>query len=198
MQDAVERMLSLVRAETIDDVQEPAPVAMHALAADVLVWLAPMAQERGIRLSSDGEPLTVNGNAEQLREALNNIVANAILYNKRGGSVTVSTRQNGGSGRIEVIDTGIGIPAEAIPHVFDRFFRVDKARSREIGGSGLGLSIARAIFVAHGGDVTCTSEPGTGSVLCFAPCLDSRPASVFSYDTLMMMFTRYSSATGHA
>jgi two-component system, OmpR family, sensor kinase len=177
MQDAVERMLSLVRAEAIDDVQEPAPVAMHALIADVLGWLAPLAQECGIRLSTDGEPLTVNGNAEQLREALNNIVANAIVYNKRGGSVIVSTRQNGGIGRIEVIDTGIGIPAEAIPHVFDRFFRVDKARSREIGGSGLGLSIARAIFVAHGGDVTCTSEPATGSVFVISlPALTADPS----------------------
>ncbi len=177
MQDAVERMLSLVRAEAIDDVQEPAPVAMHALIADVLSWLAPMAQERGIRLSTDGDPLTVNGNAEGLREALNNILANAILYNKSGGSVIVSTRLNGGVGRIEVIDTGIGIPAEAIPHVFDRFFRVDKARSREIGGSGLGLSIARAIFVAHGGDVTCTSEPGTGSVFVISlPALTADPS----------------------
>jgi len=177
MQDAVERMLSLVRAEAIDDVQEPEPVAMHTLIADVLGWLAPIAQERGIRLSTDGEPLTVNGNAEQLREALNNIVANAILYNKRDGSVIVSTRQNGGIGRIEVIDTGIGIPADAIPHVFDRFFRVDKARSREIGGSGLGLSIARAIFVAHRGDVTCTSEPGTGSVFVISlPALTVDPS----------------------
>jgi two-component system, OmpR family, sensor kinase len=177
MQDAVERMLSLVRAEAIDDVQEPAPVVMHALIADSLVWLAPMAQERGIRLSTDGGSLTVNGNAEQLREALSNVLANAILYNKPGGSVTVSTRQDSGIGRIEVIDTGIGIPAEAIPHVFDRFFRVDKARSREIGGSGLGLSIARTIFIAHGGDITCTSEPGTGSVFVISlPVLTADPS----------------------
>jgi signal transduction histidine kinase len=123
-----------------------------------------MAQERGVRLSADGEPLVVRGDAEQLREALSNIVANAILYNKMGGSVTVWTRQSGAEARIEVADTGIGIPADAIPHVFDRFYRVDKARSRDAGGSGLGLSIARAIVAAHGGGISCTSEPGTGSL----------------------------------
>jgi heavy metal sensor kinase len=177
MQDAVERMLALIRAEAIEDVQEAAPVAVHAVIADVLTWLEPLAQERGIRLSKDGEPLTVSGNAEQLREAFSNVVANAILYNKPGGTVTVSTRQGFRGGSIEVIDTGIGIPAEAIPHVFDRFFRVDKARSREIGGSGLGLSIARAIFVAHGGEITCTSEHGTGSAFVISlPVLTADPS----------------------
>ncbi|HKY19807.1 MAG TPA: ATP-binding protein [Vicinamibacterales bacterium] len=164
MQDAVERMLALVRAETIEDVREAAPVHINAVVTGVLEWLAPVAQERGVRLTASGDLLTVTGDAEQLREALNNIVANAILYNKPGGSVTIATHLSGASGRIEVVDTGIGIPADAIPHIFDRFFRVDKARSREVGGSGLGLSIARAIFVAHGGDITCTSETGTGSV----------------------------------
>ena len=109
----------------------------------------------------------MNGDAEQLREALNNVIANAILYNKPGGSVTISTRQIAAArARIEVVDTGIGIPADAVPRVFERFFRVDKARSREMGGSGLGLSIARTVFVAHGGDITCTSEPGVGFGVC--------------------------------
>lgn len=166
MQDAVERMLALVRAEAIDDASQQAPVALQTVIADVVAWLAPMAQERDVRVAADGELLTVNGDVEQLREALTNVVANAILYNRPGGSVTISTRESGGIARIEVVDTGIGIPAKAIAHVFDRFFRVDKARS--VGGSGLGLSIARAIFVAHGGEITCSSEPGTGSVFVMA------------------------------
>lgn len=177
MQDAVERMLAIVRAESSADVREAAPVDVNAIIAGVIEWLAPVAQERDVRLAADGEPLTVLGDAEQLREALNNVIANAILYNKPGGSVTISTRQTDAAGRIEIVDTGIGIPSEAVPYVFDRFFRVDKARSREgipnsaagsgappAGGSGLGLSIARAIFEAHGGGITCTSEPGMGSV----------------------------------
>jgi heavy metal sensor kinase len=168
LQDAVERMLALVRVESAAEAPQAAPVAMHTVVADVLQWLKPMAQERGVRLSSDGEPLVVRGDAEQLREALSNIVANAILYNKMGGSVTVWTRLSGAEARIEVADTGIGIPADAIPHVFDRFYRVDKARSRDAGGSGLGLSIARAIVAAHGGWISCTSEPGTGSLFVIA------------------------------
>ena len=77
MQDAVDRMLALVRAEAVDEAREAAPVAVHAVIADVLSWLAPMAQERGVRLTADVEPLTVSGDAEQLREAINNVVANA-------------------------------------------------------------------------------------------------------------------------
>ena len=164
MQDIVERLLALVRVDVQPEVPEPAPVAMRTLIDDVVTWLAPLAQTRDVRLNVSGDALTVNGDAEQLREALNNVIANAILYNKPGGTVTISTRESGGVARIEVADTGIGIPADAVPRVFDRFFRVDKARSRDMGGSGLGLSIARTIFVAHGGDITCTSEPGVGSM----------------------------------
>ena len=177
MQDIVERLLALVRAEVAPEVQDPAPVAMRTLIDDVVTWLAPMAQARGVRLSVDGDPFTVSGDAEQLREALNNVIANAILYNKPGGSVTISTRQDGVTARIEVVDTGIGIPAEALPRVFDRFFRVDKARSREMGGSGLGLSIARTVFVAHGGDITYTSELGVGSMFVISlPALTPDPS----------------------
>jgi heavy metal sensor kinase len=164
MQDIVERLLALVRADVAADPAEPATVAMRRLIDDVVEWLSPMAHARAVHLSVSGEPLAVNGDAEQLREALNNVVANAILYNKPGGSVTITTRRAGGTAVIEVADTGIGIPADAVPHVFDRFFRVDKARSRAMGGSGLGLSIARTIFQAHGGTITCTSEPGVGSM----------------------------------
>jgi heavy metal sensor kinase len=178
MQDIAERLLTLVRAEVARDPQELTPVAMRTLIDDIVGWLAPMAQERSVRLTVDGNPFTVNGDPEQLREALNNVVANAILYNKPGGSVTITTRETAGRARIEVADTGIGIPAEAVSRVFDRFYRVDKARSREAGGSGLGLSIARTIFVAHGGDITCTSEAGVGSVFVISlptvPQPDSR------------------------
>jgi signal transduction histidine kinase len=180
MQDIVERLLALVRADMAPEVPDPAPVAIQALIEDVTAWLAPMAQARDVRLTVGGDPLVVLGDAEQLREALNNVVANAILYNKTGGSVAISTRQSGATARIEVVDTGIGIAAEAVPRVFDRFFRVDKARSRELGGSGLGLAIARTILAAHGGEITCTSEPGVGSMFVMSlPALtpDAVPCS---------------------
>ena len=177
MQDIVERLLALVRADVAPEMQDPAPVAMRTLIDDVVTWLAPMAQARRVRLSVSGDPFAVNGDAEQLREALNNVIANAIIYNVPGGSVAISTRHSGARARIEVADTGIGIPAEAIPRVFDRFFRVDKARSRELGGSGLGLAIARTIFAAHGGEITCTSEPGVGSMFVISlPALTADPS----------------------
>ena len=177
MQDAVDRMVALVRAEAIHDIPEPVQVAVHALIADVLEWLAPLAQERDVRLAGEGSTLVVSGDPEQLREAINNVVANAIVYNRPGGSVTISTRESGGAARIEVVDTGIGIPAEAMPHLFDRFFRVDKARSHAIGGSGLGLAIARAIVTTHGGEITCSSAPGTGSVFVISlPVLTAEPS----------------------
>jgi heavy metal sensor kinase len=164
MQDTVERLLTLVRAEVMADAVESEPIAMRGLIDAVVAWLAPVAQERDVRVVVTGQSLTVRGDPAQLREALNNVVANAIIYNKPGGSVTITVRENGDRACVEIVDTGVGIPADAVPRVFDRFFRVDKARSREIGGSGLGLSIARTILAAHGGHITCTSEPGVGSV----------------------------------
>jgi signal transduction histidine kinase len=164
MQDLVERLLALARVETVPPIETLEPVPLRPLLTDITTWLAPLAHERDVRVSVDGEPLDISGNTAQLREALGNVVANAILYNKAAGSVTISTRAHAGVARIEVVDTGIGIPAEAIPRIFDRFFRVDRARSRERGGSGLGLSIARAIVEAHGGSIICRSEEGTGSV----------------------------------
>ena len=180
MQDIAERLLTLVRAEAAPDPEDLTPVAMRSLLDDVVKWLTPMAQERDVRLTVTGDPFTVNGDAEQLREALNNVIANGILYNKPGGSVAISTRRLGGTARIEIVDTGVGIPADAVTRIFERFFRVDRARSRDAGGSGLGLSIARTIFVAHGGDITCTSELGVGSAFVISlptvPMPDSRLA----------------------
>ena len=168
MQDIVERLLALVRADVVAEAQVSAPVSMKSLVEDVVAWLAPVAQERGVRLTISGESFDVSGDAEQLREAVNNVVSNAIVYNKLGGSVAITLRRHGTMARIEIVDTGIGIPVDAVPRVFERFFRVDKARSRDRGGSGLGLSIARSIVTAHGGSISCTSEPGTGSVFTIA------------------------------
>jgi signal transduction histidine kinase len=177
MQDIAERLLTLVRVELGTDTQERIPVAMRSLLDDIVSWLGPMAQERGVRLSVTGDPFTVNGDLEQLREALNNVITNGILYNRPGGSVTISTRHSDGVARIEVVDTGIGIPADAVTRVFERFYRVDKARSREVGGSGLGLAIAKTVFVAHGGDITCTSEAGVGSAFVISLPIVEQPDS---------------------
>jgi signal transduction histidine kinase len=92
-----------------------------------------------------------------------NLIANGIKYTPEGGSLELALLRDGEMARIDVADTGIGIPFEAQPYIFDRFYRVDKARNRMDGGSGLGLSIVRSIAVAHGGQINVESIPGKGS-----------------------------------
>jgi signal transduction histidine kinase len=105
----------------------------------------------------------VSGDAGLLRQLFENLVANAIRYNREGGRVEVSGSTGEGSVTVVVADTGVGIPAEHLPHLFERFYRVDKGRSREAGGAGLGLAIAKWIAEAHGGSIAAESEPGKGT-----------------------------------
>ena len=109
------------------------------------------------------DEVTAPGDAESLRQLLANLVDNAIRYTPEGGSITLSLVRDDGWARLEVADTGIGIAAEHLPRIFDRFYRVDKARSRASGGTGLGLAIVKGIAEQHGGKVTVTSQPGVGS-----------------------------------
>jgi signal transduction histidine kinase len=111
----------------------------------------------------DGDPTLAFADPEYLRVVLTNLLENAIEYSGTGTSVSVSTRAEGDGAVIVVRDTGPGIPAEALPHIFERFYRVDTARARESGGSGLGLSIASEIVEAHGGRLSVESGIGVGS-----------------------------------
>jgi signal transduction histidine kinase len=112
--------------------------------------------------------LPVHGDAIHLKQAVINLVDNAIKYNRPGGSVKLSARAEGHSVIVQVSDTGIGLSQEDLPHVFDRFFRVDKSRSREQGGSGLGLAIVKKIVEDHGGTVSVESVVGEGSMFSIA------------------------------
>jgi two-component system phosphate regulon sensor histidine kinase PhoR len=103
------------------------------------------------------------GDEDLLRRLMLNLLDNGIKYTPAGGSVTVKLVAGPPEVRIVVSDTGVGIPAEAAPHVFERFYRVERARSREDGGSGLGLAIARWVAEAHGGEIKLTSSPGRGT-----------------------------------
>ncbi len=109
------------------------------------------------------EDISVAGDAHRLKLLLGNLVDNAIRYTPEEGTITLSLFRDNGWARLEVTDDGIGISPEHLPHVFERFYMADKARSRSAGGSGLGLAIARAIAERHGGKVTATSTPGKGS-----------------------------------
>jgi two-component system, OmpR family, phosphate regulon sensor histidine kinase PhoR len=115
-----------------------------------------------------GEPVDVYGDRERLRQVLVNLIENAITFTDPGGSVTVSYRNAGQQCDIAVSDTGCGIPQEAIQRIFERFYRLDRDRSREAGGTGLGLAIVKHIVEAHGGAIRVESEVGKGSTFTFS------------------------------
>lgn len=144
------------------------PVEMDTLLLELyrqtrrLAELRKGAHALDIRIGSEDQAL-VWGDEGRLRQILLNLTDNAIKYTPAGGTVTLSLRNEDGWVKIAVSDTGIGIHPDSLPHVFDRFYRTDKARSREFGGSGLGLSIVQWIVQAHEGRVTVVSEPQKGS-----------------------------------
>jgi two-component system sensor histidine kinase SenX3 len=120
---------------------------------------------RGVRIDVAGSEcqLVVRGDERQLVSAVGNLVENAVKYSGQGGTVRVDTAVSGPFVEVSVTDEGVGIPTRDLNRVFERFYRVDKARSRETGGTGLGLSIVRHVATNHGGDVIVTSEEGVGS-----------------------------------
>jgi len=124
-----------------------------------------LAEAKGITITLDkNEPMTIVADVVKLRQLFLNLISNAIKYTPVGGAVRISMQRENGSALFQVRDTGIGIPSEEIDKIFNRFYRVDKARSRELGGSGLGLSIAKWIAELHRGVITVESEVQKGSV----------------------------------
>jgi two-component system phosphate regulon sensor histidine kinase PhoR len=124
--------------------------------------------KQGLSLSvAIADDITVRAHADRLRQVFINLIDNAIKYNRPQGRIDVTAHVQGPIVRITVQDTGIGIPAADLPRIFERFYRVDKARSRELGGTGLGLSIVKHIVEAHRGTVSVASEPGKGSTFSF-------------------------------
>ncbi len=127
--------------------------------------LSPLARERGIQLDiSIREDLYVSGDEIKLDQVFYNLLDNALKYTPRGKNVNVDVYRAGRQAVVIVKDEGIGIPKDKIPHIFDRFYRVDEARARDTGGTGLGLSIVKQIILAHGGSIDVTSELDKGSV----------------------------------
>jgi len=127
------------------------------------------AEKKGIRLTCDTivATLSVFGDKERLKQVMENLLSNAIKYTDAGGTVSLSAVEKDGSVRLSVSDTGCGIPEEHIPRIFERFYRVDKGRSRDVGGTGLGLAIVKHIVEAHGSKVEVRSEVGKGSEFSF-------------------------------
>jgi two-component system sensor histidine kinase SenX3 len=160
----VDDLLELSRIEAEErPPREPVPV--HLLVADAIERIRPAAEQQGIALRVD-EPsrrLSIVGDRRQLVSALYNLLENAVKYSDRGDEVSVSTRTDGAMVDITVQDHGIGIPGRDLERIFERFYRVDRARSRETGGTGLGLAIVRHVAGNHHGEVTVQSREGEGS-----------------------------------
>jgi two-component system phosphate regulon sensor histidine kinase PhoR len=134
------------------------------------------AGERSVTLTNAVQPMTVRGDSDRLEQVLGNLIENAIKYGRQGGRVTVGARVvQGTQAEVQVADDGPGIPTEALHRVFERFYRVDKARSREQGGTGLGLSIVKHLVQSHDGKVWAESELGRGAIFYFTiPLFESR------------------------
>ena len=164
LQRTTEKLLTLSRLD--DEVSfVPEPVDMKQAALDALTLLDPLAREKHVRLRSElEEGCVVMGSRDDMDHILYNLIENAIKYNIPEGSVLV--RLQAGEDRVSlcVEDTGIGIPEADRPNIFDRFYRVDKARSREAGGSGLGLSIVHDAVLAHSGSITVGQNKPQGTV----------------------------------
>lgn len=158
-------LLSLTQMDSHETGVKRVPVDFSALCAETVHALSPAAEKAGLRLDTDMEAdVCFLGDASKLGQVVYNLIDNAVKYTPRGGCVTVTLRQDGGEAVLRVRDTGIGIPPEDAKHIFDRFYRVDKARSRATGGTGLGLSIVRQMVQLHGGEITVDSAPEAGSV----------------------------------
>ena len=166
-------LLRLARIESGRDTFELTAVSLDAVVADCIEQHRAVAAAKGVTLvASDSESgLQVCADKEGLHTILDNLIDNAVKYTPAGGRVTVSCRPDGQWTRLEVSDTGVGIPAKHLPRIFERFYRVDKARSRELGGTGLGLSIVKHLVQEFGGQVEVESTPGQGStfIVCLPP-----------------------------
>jgi heavy metal sensor kinase len=169
----VESLLVLMRADEGRLELAAGEVDIGDVARIVRNRLEPAAREKGTTITVEAEPLVVWGDSDRLDQLLTNLVDNAVKYSPDGGEVRVVVRSDDGSAVVEVSDTGPGIPAADIEHVFDRFYRVDKSRTRTAGGAGLGLAICRSIVEAHHGRIDVSSVEGRGAV--FTVRLPRRP-----------------------
>lgn len=167
-------LLRLVQEERQDMELEKKSVQLDVLVQRVIDRLMPIAKQRGIRLERKLAPVTIQADEMRIDQVVTNLVDNGLKYTDKG-SVAVSLKADGGYAVLTVRDTGIGIPKEAIPRLFERFYRVDKARSRSTGGTGLGLSIVERIVSMHDGFIHVDSAVGKGTT--FTVRLPINPAA---------------------
>jgi two-component system heavy metal sensor histidine kinase CusS len=166
LSELIESLLFLARAESPGEHLKRQRQNIGSLLAAVREYYEAAAADSGVRLRVEcEEELVGDVDGSLLQRALGNLVSNALAHTGAGGTVLLSATQDSHQLRIEVSDTGSGISPEALPKVFDRFYRADPARPRRSGGSGLGLSIMQQIVFLHGGDVQIESNTGSGTTV---------------------------------
>jgi heavy metal sensor kinase len=164
MSRIVESLLAISRLDAGEVKMDKARLDLGELAASTANEMTLLAEEKSIRLKTHAKSgVYVDGDRTRLQQVIVNLIDNAIKYTQPGGGVEINVDTEGNSAVLEVSDDGPGIPTPALPHVFERFYRADKARSRAEGGAGLGLSIVKAICAAHNADVKVSSQEGRGS-----------------------------------
>ena len=164
MSHIVENLLAISRLDAGEVKMDKARLDLGHLAASTAEQMRLLAEEKLILFRSNvATNIYVEGDRSRLQQVIVNLVANAIKYTQEGGEVEVNVRADRGAAVLEVSDNGAGISAHALPHVFERFYRADKARSRNSGGAGLGLAIVKAICTAHGAEIKVSSKEGQGS-----------------------------------
>jgi len=157
--EIVEGLVAISRLDAGEAQAEWVRFDLAELAATTADQMSLLAEDKGIVVTCDAKPgVLVEGDRSRLKQVVVNLLDNAIKYTPEKGEINLRVAGVNGHATLEVADTGIGIPAEALPHVFDRFFRVDKARTRHPGGAGLGLSIVKSICTAHGATVEAYSN----------------------------------------
>jgi heavy metal sensor kinase len=166
LEHLVSGLLILSRLDAGEAPHDWRDVDLGDLVSNISDQMRLIADDRGVEIDLKGvEPVVVFGDRSRLKQVIVNLLDNAIRFTARGGRISLATRRDDTATVLEVSDTGIGMPAAALPLVFDRFYRVDEARSRDDGGAGLGLSIVKSICSMHGATVSVQSSPGSGS--CF-------------------------------
>jgi signal transduction histidine kinase len=164
MKDLAANLMLLARMENPELISHMAPVPVSEILEPMVKEFIALAAQKEIKILYESAPSIVAiGNADSLRTMLSNLLDNALRYTEKGGSITVNVSSQDNNIVFTVQDTGIGIPSDSIGHIFERFYRVDKSRSRSQGGSGLGLSIVKAIVDAHKGLIKAESQLGQGT-----------------------------------
>jgi heavy metal sensor kinase len=163
MSQLVEGLLTLARADAGEHGLKTEPLELSEVVAESVALVRPLALERRIRLTAEVAQAEVVGDATALGQVVTNLVHNAIQYNRPDGEVTVRLRLTDREAILSVRDTGHGIPEEDQAHIFERFYRVDKARSRTVGGNGLGLAICKSIVEGHSGRIGFETQINAGS-----------------------------------